>query len=114
MIDSPLILDPDKVTARDYCVYAGIEWFKACGNPCSHLFARIVASEYHDGQSSRLYKLASTGTIDNSDGMLGCELEHAERAARANGEPELIPALRAYIRSQGTRGPVKGWSLLRY
>lgn len=87
------------------------------GHSISDLEAKIIASVWHDGQNSRIYMLASTGAIDNSDGRLGAELERMEMAARkipGTLDNEVVAALRTYIAEQGTRGPQGNWSSLRW
>jgi hypothetical protein len=81
-------------------------------NIISDLEAKVIASSYHDGQNSAFYKLASTGTIDNTDGQLGGELERAENIAHQlpiTDERKAIWSLKAYIAFHGTRGPQEHW-----
>ncbi len=70
---------------------------------------RLAASEWHGGQWSPLYALASSGAIVD-----GCAAELAEciRAAK-KVEPADVPtlvAVAAYVDRCGLRGPQQGWS----
>lgn len=65
--------------------------------------ARVVASQWHGGQVSALYSLASCGAIRDD-----CADEIAFEFYKT-GARELL-ALLAYVKAAGERGPVKGWA----
>lgn len=114
----------------DQDIIVGAVRTHANGEIISDLEARVIANAWHGGQSSRFYMLTSTGTIDNSDGQLGVELERARKTAVQSGTPcdwaglpELggrsldalaIDALREYIQDRGTRGPQPNWGDLSW
>lgn len=79
-----------------------------------YLHAKLIAKHWHNGQKTRLYALASTGSIDNTNGYLGEELEITQALAEWWHEAEEILALKAYIKKCGTRGPQRGWSEIRW
>jgi len=79
---------------------------------------RELAASWHGGMSSPLYALASSGAI-----VEGCvrEVEDCIAAAEQyDSDPDYatdIPRLRhllVYVRSHGYRGPVEGWSDIRF
>jgi hypothetical protein len=78
------------------------------------LEAEVIARSYSESKNSALYKLAYTGAIDNANGQLGLELEHAESLAGKlpiYDERKAIWSLKAYIKHHGTRGPQNGWGV---
>jgi hypothetical protein len=73
--------------------------------------ARLIASQYHGGQSSALYSFASTGAIDKAN-MIGDILEcHMAADDDENFDPAALNALYHYVGIHGDREPVKGWHL---
>jgi hypothetical protein len=72
-----------------------------------HKTARRIASEWHNGQSTALYALASTGAIQwPVDEELKLCQAHAPK-----GKPWIeLAKLRGYVRFSGERGPIEGWS----
>lgn len=72
--------------------------------------ARVIASQWHGGQSSALCTLATTGgvrygeVLDEIWGELNRDQESVDRQA--------LEALMAYVFSVGPRGSVAGWSKL--
>ena len=74
------------------------------------LRARILASEWHGGQWSPLYALASSGAI--TAGALG-EIEAELTTAQGTDRADLM-WLRDYVVHEGTRRPVRGWSTLHW
>ena len=73
------------------------------------LQARKTAAAWHGGQTSELYKLCSSGAIENAKELhreifLCLALEEDDQAI-----DELLD-LDDYITATGERGPVPGWS----
>jgi hypothetical protein len=70
--------------------------------------ARVIASQWSDGQWAALYSLSSCGAIDErTTGEIEAEIRHDATS------PEQYPALEAllaYVEHHGTRGAVDGWS----
>jgi acyl-coenzyme A synthetase/AMP-(fatty) acid ligase len=94
------------------------------GYPISDLQARVIASQWHGGQSSALYSLASCGaTVSRADDwedesptdrLLS---EIAQEGLSTLGmlpEQEELQALASYVECVGPRGPVEGWSDLHW
>lgn len=79
------------------------------GAAISDLQARVIASQWHGGQISALYSLASCGAIRDD---LADEIQH-ELAYNRGEAPELYVLLK-YVRFNGVRGPVDAWSSLRW
>jgi hypothetical protein len=87
----------------------GIESAKAEDREIDDGTARRIASQFHSGQSSALYSLASSGTIDQ---------EHVYRELGTEYEQQRDPRVQEWINWLGTyclrreaKGPVKGWHL---
>jgi len=81
----------------------------------SDLEAKSTASDWHGGQFSPLYALASTGAI--VDGIV----EEIDVIWRAPSMDDIdanvlnkLPRLLAYVRHNGLRGPQAGWSNLTW
>lgn len=70
-------------------------------DPLTDHDARMIASDWHGGQRSPLYALASTGAI------LPNTMADIESLRTDNAE---LAALRAYVVEHGVRGPQKGWN----
>jgi hypothetical protein len=79
---------------------------------------RELAASWHGGMSSPLYALASSGAI-----VEGCVREIEDCiviAQQYENDPDYaadIPRLRhllTYVRNRGYRGPVEGWSDIRF
>ena len=65
--------------------------------------ARRIASEWHDGQVSGLYSLASTGRVDS-------EIRDAvQRVISQNARNRELMALRVYVFGTPNRSSVPGW-----
>lgn len=80
--------------------------------PLSHAAARVAASMLHNGMSSPLYALASSGAL--LDG-LSDELDRELRLATEHDAPEIaawVEQLQAYVTSRDSNDPVDGWSEL--
>lgn len=85
------------------------------GHPITDGQARVIASQWHGGQTSALYSFASTGTIDaETDDTASRLVWEITREIDAVGalvaESEGLEALRAYVAQHGARGPVDGWA----
>lgn len=82
--------------------------------------ARRIASEFHGGQGSALYMLASTGATRDGRFTFGDTLRAVEREllphrvadydAMWPGTGAELRALYAYVREAGPRGPVPNWA----
>lgn len=72
--------------------------------------ARKIASDWHGGQSSPLYSLASTGAIVAD--VLDEIMADASSVGPENtpGQLDALLALIEYCTFEGPRGPVAGWS----
>ncbi len=83
--------------------------------PITHLQARRTASEWHSGQWTPLYALASSGAIIEGciDEILDAQVE--ARHIEAWGDLRRLEDLQAYIEHYDlTRGPVEGWGSLTW
>jgi hypothetical protein len=77
----------------------------------SDLEARQIASYWHGGQSSPLYALTSSGAL-----VKGVHEELTDCAANTD-DPDWwieLDMLLTYVRAHYPRGPVEGWSDLRW
>jgi hypothetical protein len=83
----------------------------ADGDVISDACARMIASQWHGGQFSALYALASSGAIEAVD--VSRELQGVQAVTqRPASHTAELNALAAYVRHHGARGPVPGWSSL--
>lgn len=74
--------------------------------------ARVVAMQWHGGQSSALYALGSSGAItDDAFGEICAELRPVQEARDLDGQ-QALGALLTYVAERGERGPVDGWAAL--
>lgn len=73
--------------------------------------ARVIASQWHAGQSSALYALASSGAILKDDLLRELYSEMITHDDRQSANRELA-ALERYVHIHGQRGPVTGWSAI--
>lgn len=73
--------------------------------------ARTVAADWHGGQSSPLYALASSGAIPDVDAVRG-EISADLSTVDVGTERRPLLALDTYVREHGQRGPVSGWAAL--
>jgi hypothetical protein len=75
----------------------------------SDTVARIIASQFHDGQASEMYSFASTGRIDRE--ALAQEI-FTFIFVGPDSEPEndKIEAFALYILETGDRDAVEGWN----
>lgn len=85
--------------------------------------ARLIASEWHDGQHSALYALASTGAILLGDPDVAQEIRtlvdtlppddaHIRWPAAVNGSRRhrfRLQQLLRYVEAHGARGPQENW-----
>lgn len=73
----------------------------------------MFAADWHGGQASALYALASSGAI--VAGVEG-EIRRAMDASGVNVSTARVHLSRllAYVESNGERGPQAGWSELRW
>lgn len=68
--------------------------------PLTDRDARLIAGDWHGGQRSPLYALASTGAI------LPNTLADIDSLRSDDSE---LAALRSYVVDHGVRGPQEGW-----
>jgi hypothetical protein len=90
-------------------IVAGYSWWiKPCVEfDCVGGLIRRIASEWHGGQSSALYALASSGAIGRGAADEAAKaLQEAEEADRTD-----LDLLVAYVAAVKERRPVPGWSL---
>ena len=83
----------------------------ATDTPIPDAAARMIASQYHGGQATALYSLASCGAID----LRGLHAEYVPLYADPNTQLEdleKLDHLGLYFMEHGDRGPVEGWSEL--
>lgn len=73
--------------------------------------ARMIASQFHGGQASAMYSLASTGAIN----MGGLKPELTQTYVENTDFPDeasKLEYLAIYLLHHGDRGPVDGWHTL--
>lgn len=75
-----------------------------------HKTARRIASEWHGGQHTPLYALSSSGAV--LPGVLA-EIAGCIPGAHQSNRPELASLLE-YCKANMGRGPVPGWSGIRF
>lgn len=69
--------------------------------------ARRIAGQFHSGQASSLYSLASTGAIKAPD--LVTEILEQFIAAETDTERGWVEHLASYVAYAGPRDPIPGW-----
>lgn len=69
--------------------------------------ARIIASQFHDGQGSGLYSFQSTGAIDHA--RAGEEALRTWEESDDATDREKLDFLVQYFLRHNARGPVMGW-----
>ncbi|MET8957046.1 hypothetical protein [Streptomyces sp. NPDC004533] len=77
----------------------------------SDLAARVIATQFHGGQSSALYALSSTGAI--TDGW-DSEIRSATSQIHEYQERRALGALGTYCTRRRDKGPQPSWSALRW
>lgn len=77
----------------------------------SDLAARVIATQFHGGQSSALYALSSTGAI--TDGW-DSEIRAATTDSDEYQEHRALNALAAYCEHRRDKGSQPNWSALRW
>lgn len=80
---------------------------------------RALAAAWHGGQWSPLYALASSGAIvDGIEREIEEDIAIAERFGTTDPDyaEDVLPLrqLLIYVRQHGPRGPVDGWSDIRF
>jgi hypothetical protein len=73
--------------------------------------ARVIASQWHNGQASLGYSFASTGAITDPS-ALWRELIPDYDALQRGSDRDAANMLGTYLANAGIRGPVTGWSNL--
>jgi hypothetical protein len=77
----------------------------------SDLAARVIATQFHGGQSSALYALSSTGTItDGWDSEIRTVTTHSDD----HQERRALEALATYCKRRQDKGRQPNWSALRW
>lgn len=94
--------DLDKIIAHLDSLPDGALMSDAC--------ARMVAMQWHTGQSSALYALGSSGAItDGAFGEICAALRPEQEARNAEGQHALT-ALLTYVCEKGRRGRMTFWA----
>lgn len=106
--DASIPLEGGTTLHADSCAY----WVTVA-EPLSDGAARRIASDWHGGQASALYMLASTGATTDPRYSVDDLLAEVECAASdaTEGTAEL-DMLAEYVRTVGPRGPVADWANL--
>src|SRR6266508_5155906 len=103
-----LTLVPPPEKSGDECaIELGIEGARAEDREVDDATARCIAAQLHGGQGSALYRLASTGSLE--DGLLEAEL----RELYQSHTPRILEwasVLGTYALHREHRGPVDGWA----
>lgn len=73
--------------------------------------ARMIASQYHGGQTSALYSLTSAGAIDTDSLRREITSFYVDESMTV-GDLRKLDHLAFWIMAHGNRGPVEGWSEL--
>ena len=91
----------------------GLVYWIVQAEPLTDGQARRIASDWHGGQWSKLYSLASTGSTEDDNGSTDALLGEIDRELgnATEGQAELAQ-LGDYVRQAGARGPVPGWANL--
>lgn len=77
----------------------------------SDLAARVIATQFHGGQSSALYALSSTGSIsDGWDSEVRIAITHSDEYQ----ERRALEALAAYCERRRDKCRQPNWSTLRW
>lgn len=77
--------------------------------PINDACARMIAAQWHGGQTTAMCSFATTGAI-HSD-LIG-EVQELLPQFRDSTNKGILQALGYYIQHRGRRGPVPGWSNL--
>jgi len=80
-------------------------------NVISDAQARTIAADWHGGQASALYSLASSGAITDPAGTK-FEISRDVRSLDTGRARRPLLALYKYVEHHGERGPVEGWAQL--
>jgi hypothetical protein len=96
-----------QLSRDELVIAAGIWEARADDGEIADDTARRIAAQLHDGQSTALYSLASTGAIDYEH--VRHELDAAQ-SEHSDHVREWIDCLGSYVLHAGDRGPVNGWS----
>jgi len=99
-------------SAEDTIIQASVEQARVSGKIIDDRAARIIASQWHDGQDGLLYRLSSTGSIANVGLMLDA-IDHVRKGCTA-ADHRVLDALAAYVMARGTRAPQPGWTQLTW
>lgn len=90
-------------------IYQELARAAEAGDGISDAGARVIASQFHDGQTSALYSLASTGALDRDE----LERELATNRREYHDNPRVLAwldALDAYVTHRDESETVAGWS----
>jgi hypothetical protein len=104
-------------------INAGLAHAARSHKPIDDLTARVIAAQWHGGQTTPLCALATTGATvadrrdladpDSALDRILAEIEENRRHAVTRDRREL-DALTVYVREAGPRGPQPGWSDLHW
>lgn len=73
--------------------------------------ARMIAAQWHGGQSSALYSFVSTGAVDREELTRELDSNLNDENTNDDGRAWLL-TLKAYLEARTDVGPVKGWHKL--
>lgn len=77
----------------------------------SDLAARVIATQFHSGQSSALYAFSSTGIIED---YLGDEIHESIQDSDEEEERRALEAFNTYCAGRSDKSRQAGWSHLRW
>jgi hypothetical protein len=77
----------------------------------SDLAARVIATQFHGGQSSAMYAFSSTGIIEDH---LDSEIHEAMRDSDEEEERRALEALDTYCKGRSDKSRQANWSTLRW
>jgi hypothetical protein len=102
---------PSELSPDDAFLEAALAEAERTGSTIQNVAARMIASQFHGGQASALYSLASSGAIDLEPLVDEyCEVYLGEDTTEA--DKQKLHHLGRYVLEYGNRGPVAGWSEL--
>lgn len=98
-------------TNEELHINAGVAAAEYFGMNIQDWTASRIAAQFHDGQASHLYSLASTGNVDTA----GCFRELVQTAheeGRTSTELNWLHALGRYVIAHDGQRPVRHWRIL--
>jgi hypothetical protein len=89
----------------------GVAMAEAENREIDDLTAKVIASQWHSGQTSALYALASSGAIVHND--VWGEVHDSYNTASAE-DRKALDFLGTYLLLAGVRGPLSSWDDLTW